>query len=44
MDINENNLRFTDGSLGNFYGILNVLVGFFFGAAFQQAMNNKPKN
>lgn len=40
--INDSNLRFIDQSLGNIYGIINTIVGFYFGGAFNSLTTDKP--
>ena len=39
-NINENNLRFVDQSLGNLYGILNTIIGFYCGNIYAKSKNN----
>lgn len=39
--ISENHLRFVDQSLGNLYGILNTIIGFYCGNVYSKLHSNK---
>ena len=38
--IDDENRRFVDQSLGNLYGILNIVIGFYCGGIYNQKINN----
>lgn len=42
-DIDESHLRFVDQSLGNLYGILNTIIGFYCGNVYSKSRNNEYK-
>lgn len=41
--ISESHLRFVDQSLGNLYGILNTIIGFYCGNVYTKSKNNEYK-
>ena len=42
-DMNTEAWRFVDRSLGSFDGLINTIVGFFFGSAWERHVSNKNK-